>query len=295
MTIRIPLRGPSGEPVDFARTVYSHGCTSLAPATHRSAGRYDIVLRIARKPLAVSFTAEGTDLLVHARGRLSKSARSELEESARRLFRLDADLQPFYEHLAHDPELGWAAAGAGRMLAGQTVFEDVVKTICTTNCAWSGTIRMVSALVETLGAGAFPTPQQMASAPLSFYTQVARAGYRGPYLRKLAQRVRSGALDLEALRPGGGLSDDRVEEVLLEIDGVGPYAVAHIMMLLGRHHRLVLDSWTRPTFARLIGKKSVTDAAIRRRFKRYGPHAGLAFWLSVTRDWLLAAPPLTQI
>src|SRR3972149_1782826 len=26
--------------------------------------------------------------------------------------------------------------------------------------------------------------------------------------------------------------------------GVGPYAAAHIMMTLGRYHRLILDSWT---------------------------------------------------
>ena len=41
-----------------------------------------------------------------------------------------------------------------------SVFEDVVKTICTTNCAWSATERMVSALVEHLGepaSGAAPT------------------------------------------------------------------------------------------------------------------------------------------
>lgn len=244
------------------------------------------MLRVDGKPRPVSFCADGTDLVARTRGRLSKRARRDVETSARRLFRLDDNLRPFYENIAGDAALGWASRGAGRMLAGQTVFEDVVKTICTTNCAWSGTVRMVNALVTGLGEGAFPTPAQMAAAPLSFYANVARAGYRGPYLRKLAQNVRSGKLDLEGLLPAAGLGDERVEELLLEIDGVGPYAAAHVMMLLGRHRRLVLDSWTRPTYARLLGKKKVADAAIRRRFNRYGPYAGLAFWLSVTRDWL---------
>ncbi len=58
------------------------------------------------------------------------------------------------------------------------------------------------------------------------------------------------------------------------------------MMTLGRYHRLILDSWTRPTYARLTGRKSVTDRAIERRFRRYGPFAGLAFWLILTRDWV---------
>jgi len=29
----------------------------------------------------------------------------------------------------------------------------------------------------------------------------------------------------------------------------------------------------------------VKDATIVRRFRRYGRFAGLAFWLTVTRDW----------
>jgi N-glycosylase/DNA lyase len=57
-------------------------------------------------------------------------------------------------------------------------------------------------------------------------------------------------------------------------------------MLLGRHERLVLDSWTRPKYARLAGKRSVSDRSIERAFRRYGRWAGLAFWLTVTRDWL---------
>ena len=47
----------------------------------------------------------------------------------------------------------------------------------------------------------------------------------------------------------------------------------------------VLDSWTRPTYARLNGRKAA-DSTIERRFRAYGPYAGLAFWLFLTRDWV---------
>jgi hypothetical protein len=46
------------------------------------------------------------------------------------MFRLDEDLSDFYE-LVGDDDLAWCALGAGRMLRAPTVFEDVVKTICT--------------------------------------------------------------------------------------------------------------------------------------------------------------------
>ena len=185
------------------------------------------------------------------------------------------------------------------MLRSPTVFEDVVKTVCTTNCAWSATVRMVNALVTHLGeptlggdgplTNAFPTPDAMAAAPESFYRDVVRAGYRGAYLIALSSAVSRGELDLEsfATSTAAELPDEELEAALLALPGVGPYATAHIMMTLGRHSRLILDSWTRPRYARLLGRtRPVSDRQIERRFRPYGDYAGLAFWLYVTRDWV---------
>ena len=116
----------------------------------------------------------------------------------------------------------------------------------------------------------------------------ARTGYRGAYLLQLARSIDHGDLDLEAFATATAeeLPDEELEARLLALPGVGPYAAAHIMMTLGRYHRLILDSWTRPTYAKKVGRASVTDAGIERRFRRYGPYAGLAFWLFLTRDWV---------
>ena len=225
--------------------------------------------------------------------------------TVRHVLRLDDDLSPFYATAREDPDLAWAATGAGRLIRSPYVFDDVVKTICTTNCTWSATERMVAALVEHLGertpdapptgtvGRAFPTPEAMAAADERFYREVVRAGYRGAYMRALATSVAEGTVDLEALADDD-LPDTEVTARLLALPGVGPYAAAHVMMLLGRYSLLVLDSWTRPTYARLVGRKSVKDAAIERRFRRYGRYAGLAFWLFLTRDWVDERPvPVT--
>ena len=211
----------------------------------------------------------------------------------RQILNLDEDLSGFYALVRDDPDLSWAAEGAGRMLHGQTVFEDVVKTICTTNTAWSGTRKMAHALVDNLGAmapgggRAFPTPQAMAEVDVEFYRDVVRAGYRGPYFKQLATDVAEGTIDLEELHDPD-LSDEEVGARLLALPGVGPYAAAHVMLTsLGRYSPLVLDSWTRPTYRKLSGARStLKDATIERRFKRYGEWAGLAFWLYLTRNWV---------
>jgi AraC family transcriptional regulator of adaptative response / DNA-3-methyladenine glycosylase II len=134
---------------------------------------------------------------------------------------------------------------------------------------------------------AFPTPAAMATKDETFYREVIRAGYRAPHLVKLANAVVNGELDLESLGRAAPaeLSDDDLEQQLLALPGVGPYAAAHIMHMLGRFSRLILDSWTRPNYAKLFGAESITDAEIRDRFAPYGDHAGLAFWLTVTRFW----------
>ncbi len=301
-TIEVPLRGPGGEPVDLWRTLNSHGFAELPPTSLDEQARSLAVTLPVRggRPRRVRI-AEGSrqNAAVEILGPpAGPRVRADVEAGIAKVLRLDQDLSGFYAKVADDPDLAWAATGAGRMLQSPSVFEDVVKTICTTNCAWSATVRMVGALVEHLGspaagdagplANAFPTPEAMAAAPEALYREIVRAGYRGPYLIALARSVAAGTLDLEGLERATpeDLPDDELEQTLLELPGVGPYAAAHIMMTLGRTSRLILDSWTRPTYARLVGRRSVADAAIARRFRRYGEHAGLAFWLFVTRDWV---------
>jgi 3-methyladenine DNA glycosylase/8-oxoguanine DNA glycosylase len=289
------LEGAAGEPVDLTRTLASHGVATLPPQLVDPAGG-TLETTLARgggKATAVRIRRAQAGLLaVDVLGeRLTAKEQRGLLGVARQILGLDEDLSRFYVLAAADPALAWVGTGAGRMLRSPTVFEDVTKTICTTNCTWSATVRMVTAIVEHLGEPAtggrraFPGAAAMAAAGEGFYREVARAGYRGSYLLRLATETAEGRLDLEELRDRE-VHDDEVARRLLALPGVGPYAAAHVMVIsLGRYRQLILDSWTRPTYARLTGRKA-SDATIARRFRRFGDFAGLAFWLFVTRDWV---------
>jgi 3-methyladenine DNA glycosylase/8-oxoguanine DNA glycosylase len=299
-----PLVGPAGEKIDLWRTLVSHGMTSLPPMSiDEDARTLEVTLAIdGRRPRTVRIGSGKTGLgSIHVLGRSQgRHTKMQLMKRVRHILRLDDDLSEFYTTATKDPEMSWVANGAGRMIQGATVFEDVIKTICTTNCAWSATERMVGALCEHLGEAAFgvtgsgpygrafPSAESMAEADESFYQNVVRAGYRGRYLRAIARSVAEGPLDLERFGRESvqELPDEELERQLLELPGVGPYAAAHIMLTIGRYSRLIFDSWTRPKYARLVGKSSVEDATIERRFRRYGRFAGLAFWMFLTRDWV---------
>jgi 3-methyladenine DNA glycosylase/8-oxoguanine DNA glycosylase len=303
--LEIELRGAGGEPVDLKRTLASHGVASLPPMLlDEEAWTLEVTVPLpGRRPRTV-LVREGSRRrgAVEVVGRKPSVREAEaIAAAARHVLALDLDLSAFYEVAANDPDLEWVAGGAGRMIRGPTVFEDVVKTLCTTNCSWALTTKMVTALVEHLGepaAGAepgtwrgraFPTAEAMAGRDERFYRDVVRSGYRAPHFVRMATMVAEGEVDLEplALQPPDGPPDDEVEARLLALPGIGPYAAAHVMLLIGRYDRLILDSWTRPKYARVTGaRRPVTDATIVRRFRRYGPYAGLAFWCLLTRDWV---------
>jgi len=304
--IELALRGPGGERVDLWRTLISHGFHDLAPMAIDEVDRsLDLTLRTPRgMPRRVRIAA-ADGRRGHARveilGRPATSAasRDAIARGAARVLRLDQDLSAFYALAAGDPDLAWVTAGAGRMLRSPTVWEDVVKTLCTTNCSWSLTTTMVNALVRELGepaagfaddplANAFPTPVAMAGRDERFYREVVRSGYRAPYFVRLAELVAGGGVDLEALADASRLDlpDGEVEALLRSLPGIGPYAAANVMMTLGRSSRLILDSWSRPAYVRAAGRRKLpSDTQIERRFRRYGNDAGLAFWLFVTKHW----------
>ena len=103
-------------------------------------------------------TSEAPDvlqLLVRSRQPLTKQDVTNLKRQVAVMLRLDESLESFYatlDRVSANGEFGWIRQErAGRLLRSPDLFEDVVKMICTTNCAWSATERMVSNLVNKLG------------------------------------------------------------------------------------------------------------------------------------------------
>jgi len=295
------------QPFDLALTVRSHGFYDLAPWVWdeaRGALSRPLVLSTGRVAVAEVAAAEH-DLAFRAIavGRLGAAEAAEARAQIATCLALDEDLGPFRERAAalereraagraDLPDLRWALArGAGRLLRSPTVFEDAVKTLCTTNCSWALTRLMVERLCASLGAEgprgerAFPSAARMAAEPERFYRETIRAGYRAPFLLALARDEADGTIDLEGLRHSD-VPTDALVRTLRQVRGFGPYAAEHLLRLLGRHDHLALDSWTRAKLARLRGKRRMpSDRTLLRWYAPYGRWAGLAMWLEVTGDW----------
>ena len=292
------------ENFSFRSTVYSHGWCDLAPfELDEENWRLSYVFRDPENMAipAVIFEETGRiriDLFT------SDVDKEKVATDTRHLLRLDDDLDGFYTAIAGDGRLQWVSEKqAGRLLRSATVFEDLVKTICTTNCSWALTKSMVSNLVEKLGtpAGpeprasggglfdcrrAFPTAEAMASVNDDFYRNEIRAGYRSPYFVELAEAVAVGKLDPQAWLTSE-LPTPELKKEMKKVKGVGDYAAENLLKLVGRYDGLALDSWLRSQFYKNHNnEKACPDKKIERHYKKFGQWRGLVIWCDMTEKWI---------
>jgi 3-methyladenine DNA glycosylase/8-oxoguanine DNA glycosylase len=293
--MEIKIRTPKD--FSFKRTVRSHGWCALLPFEFDE-GRWTLVRVLERgrsgQPLTVTIRGARGRLNVSAPSGLGQRATEKVIRDVRHMLRLDERMDAFYSAVQDEPEFAWIAReGAGRLLRSPTVYEDLVKSLCTTNCSWALTQKMVTGLVRGLGREtgdgrrSFPLPEAMAHAPETFYREEVRAGYRAPYLKELAELVAAGDVDVESwLR--SDLPTEELRREMKRVKGVGDYAAENLLKLIGRYDCLALDSWVRAKFARTHGgaRRTSDDAKIARYYSRFQAWRGLALWCDMTRDWL---------
>jgi N-glycosylase/DNA lyase len=293
MTKQITIKTPSD--FNFQRTVLSHGWCELLPfELDRRNWILTRVLDVDRaRPVTVRISFGKRGLKVVTSREVNETAAAGIVRDVRHMMRLDDDLQEFYVAMSADADFAWITnEGAGRLLRSPTVYEDLVKMICTTNCSWALTEKMVTALVSELGRQSdddrksFPNAQTMSEQPEAFYRDKIRAGYRAPYLKELAQRVASLEIAVESWLTTDASLSDLIKE-MKTVKGVGNYAAENLLKLVGRYDGLALDSWTRAQFNKMHNQgRSASDRKISRFYSRFDSWRGLALWCDMTRHWL---------
>lgn len=293
---------PARKPFSFLSVVDSHGWRQLAPFSYdEDSQTLCYVLRLSNgRVLELRLRDAGQGVSVETE-KLDKAERREVADKVAWMFGLDMDFSPFYAASRGEPKLAHAKKLArGRVLRSPTLFEDVIKTILTTNTLWGATKNMTQKLVDQFGAAqnvgagsprpvgevpghkAFPTPEAIAASSPDFLREKIRVGYRASAIHKLAVRVAAGAFDLEALKTSD-LPTLELRRELLTIDGVGPYAAANLLLILGRSDFIPIDSWALKLVSREWYRgKPITAREVEKRFEKWGQFKGLAFWFW---DW----------
>ncbi|HSB65554.1 MAG TPA: hypothetical protein VLD65_03195 [Anaerolineales bacterium] len=272
--------------------VRSHGWIQMPPFAETPDHGLAYVIRLSSdKVLRFEVHSHNTELLVDTSTTLTKSEQSELTHAITWMLDLDRDFAEFYSLAQQEPKLAkMVERRAGRVLHSPTLFEDVIRTILTTNTLWKHTLRMCRELTSRYGAAlpsdpqlhTFPTPESLSEVDEPTLREQCRMGYRAPYVNELAHRVASGVLDLEALKTSP-LSTPELRKELMSIKGIGGYAAANLLMLLGRYDYLPVDTWALKVVSKeFFAGEKVTPKQVLSSFEKWGKWQGLVYWFW---DW----------
>ncbi len=288
----------------FKSTIYSHGWADLLPF-RISENPFHIILTIQTEsecvfPLQIS-SPNDRILEIHVLNDPSDLEEVEILSGLKRMFRLNEDYSDFYSIAETSKDFNWVCDyRAGRMLRCTSLWEDMVKMLCTTNCTWRLTQIMTENLVQELGKKteingvefrAFPKVDTVASKDETYLRNKIKMGYRAPYLLSFAQTIVRGKINLSDLE-SDQISTTDLYKQLRGIKGFGDYAVSNLLKLLGRYDYLGADSWSRQKFADKHNKgKKCEDKKIEKFYKSYGKWAGLFFWMDVSADWYTREKP----
>lgn len=286
---------------DLARDCCSYGYFLLWPNFWDPGTRtLSRVLDVGGGPVGIVIAQRegaGSSLRLTLSRAVSASERGELKRQVSRMLRLDEEADTIGEFHRVDPR--WKRAGYGRLFRSPTFFEDVIKTVTSCNIQWPGTIEMNRRLCQVVGerlvlpashkGGAplelhsFPSAAKMARTRPATLRARCRVGYRDARLVELARLFRSGKVD-PAWFEDPATPEAEIHEALLELPGVGPYAAANILQLLGRYGRLPLDTESVRHGKTVLGFTGTSSQIMKRVHEHYAPfgeHAFRSYWFEL--------------
>ncbi|MEL6525184.1 MAG: 3-methyladenine DNA glycosylase [Chloroflexota bacterium] len=279
----------------FKATVESHGWYQLVPF------HYDHETGILARPFLLS---NGKTVRVHMRGGkgnvvlvdvigrplITSRDRNAIITAVKHIFNLNTRLTDFYDTMQKTDGYAWVAEKkVGRLLASPTVWEDVVKTLTTTNVSWENTVKMCAKLSALDENGIFPSPDKIVSMDADTLAEKTGLGYRAPYLHELATRITEDDAPL-AIESWRQLASDDLYKAIMDLSGFGDYAAGTVMRLLGHYDKLAIDTVARKAFEHVTGNPPESDTDIRDYYADFGKWRGLVLWMDCIRDETEDAP-----
>jgi len=199
----------------------------------------------------------------------------------------------------------WRGRGRCRLFRSPTLFEDVIKTVTSCNVAWPSTMRMNERLCAVLGepvgraetvralgvAGrAFPRASRLGRTREGTLRSRCGVGYRDRRIVALSKGFARGSFDTKKGRVSvGAVADaargyDEVFGELLSLPGIGPYAAANVMQLMGRYERVPIDTET-VRHGRVVLGMEGTGGELKKRLEKhyaaYGAQAFRSYWFEL--------------
>lgn len=246
----------------------------------------------------------GDPLRVLCHAPLTREMRGMVIRQITRMLRLEEPAETIAAFHTVDPR--FAPSGRGRLFGSPTLFEDVLKTVTSCNVTWPGTTTMNRRLCQVLGPKArvgrgkaaldmvgFPSARKLSRTRPTTLRARCRVGYRDRRIVELASLFAKGKIDVALLEDPARPSLE-VFKYLQTLPGVGPYAAANIMQLLGRHDRLPLDTESVRHGKLVLGYRGTSAQIMKQVHEHYAPigsHAFRSYWFELWEFYERKAGP----
>jgi len=274
-------------------TIHAHGWYQLAPFRwDEKRGELEFPVLNGAEAIDVSVRQNRKiDVALTSHRRLSAKARSIVIERVRRSLDLDADTRELLDaaHAAGENYAQMIRGGAGRRHRGATLWEDAAKTLFTTNCTWGLTIKMAEAacterfsVASPAGRFPFPAPEALLKHDAAALKAMMPVGYRAGFLRALSENFAADP-GLKNLESPGTAHDDAYAAVNA-LDGFGPYATGHLLMMAGHFHHIPIDTVATSFVRKAFGARNA-ESFIRRRYAKWGRFRFWGFRLDQIVHW----------
>lgn len=273
---------PKLKKFDFESIVLSHGWVFLEPFSwdikKKSLKRRDKLYSGTVVEYIIKENKSKNSLEIKTNVSLSEQEKQKIKSDIIYMFRFNEDLTEFHKKCKEDKVLKYVSQiGVGRMIRSPFVFENIIKTMCTTNVSWNNTKRMVENLVNEVGKGVFPGVVDILKYNHDKFKNLG-LGYRIDYILNLCRLIEDGKVIL----PEREEKNDGIHEKILklrEVRGIGEYSVNHILTLLGVYSVIPIDSSVRRYFSQNIFSKcsKITDDMINNYYSRWGKWKFLAY------------------
>ncbi|MCA9281991.1 MAG: hypothetical protein H6812_11960 [Phycisphaeraceae bacterium] len=263
------------------RDVCSYGYFLLAPnhwdpRTETLTRSLDLSGGIAA--VRIGQPGRGKALVIEGDRRLSRGEQAEVKRLVTRMLHLnDVSVGAF-----HKVDGRWKKSGRGRLFRSPTFFEDLIKTVASCNVTWPSTIVMNRRLCEVISP-AFPSAQQLARRREATLRARCRVGYRDKRMVELGKLVAGGEVE-PAWFEDRGNSDEAVYKALLALPGIGPYAAANVMQLLGRYSRVAIDTESVRHGKAVLGMTGTAkqiEKQVVAHFEPFGEHRFRSYWFEL--------------
>lgn len=281
MEIKLGQDVPAYTPFSLKLTALSHGWVNLQPFTWDGT-QLSWIQRGKRRAYRVNVIQKSKNLLsitTQASPALDFEERSVLRQTVIRILNLNLDLRDF-SVLARKLDKRVArflSAGGGRLLRGASTFEDLVKTLCTTNASWAHTTNQVENLIRHYGqegteGHAFPAVEDFKKVGERDLREKCRMGYRAAYLLNLIKKCHGSSTNQ---------GDDGNSLLKNRLLGFGPYAIAHSKVLLNDFSEIPWDSEVSGYVREYLRIRKDTEQkaknALDKRLSQWGSWKFLAF------------------